>query len=60
MTEPILAVGAMSYVGIFGVKGAHGATTQRAVISVAIPLVLTILLFVAAIVTVIILSNSST
>jgi hypothetical protein len=40
----------MAYFGIFGVKGAHGATTTRAIISVAVPLVLTFLLFAAALV----------
>lgn len=40
----------MSYVGVFGVKGAHETTTTRAIVSVAVPLVLTLLLAVATLV----------
>jgi hypothetical protein len=54
-----LAMGGMAYVGVFGVKGVHGVSTARAVISVAIPLALTFLLFVAAIVTVVIISSNA-
>jgi hypothetical protein len=54
-----LAVGGMSYVGVFGVRGAHDASTKRAIIAVVIPLVLTFLLFVAAIATVVVLSNDA-
>jgi hypothetical protein len=50
----------MSYLGVFGVKGAHRTTTARAIISVVIPVVLTFLLTVGAvIVAVTIMSNTS-
>ena len=55
----LLAVGGMAYFGIFGVKGAHGATTTRAIISVAVPLVLTFLLFAAALVAAFGLANEA-
>jgi heme/copper-type cytochrome/quinol oxidase subunit 3 len=48
----LIAVGGMSYLGIFGVKGAHCTTTTRAIISVAVPLVLTFLLLVGGLVAV--------
>jgi hypothetical protein len=52
-------MGGMAYVGVFGVKGAHGVSMARAVVSVAIPLGLTFLLFVGAIVTVVIISGNA-
>ena len=55
----LLAMGGMAYVGVFGVKGAHGASTARAVVSVAIPLALTFLLFVGAIVIPVIISSNA-
>lgn len=57
---PFLALGAMSYVGVFGVKGAHGANTARAIISVAVPLVLTFLLFIVMFVAFFALANDAT
>ena len=57
----LFSVGGMSYLGVFGVKGAHGASTTRAIISVFVPLLLTFLPFVGAlIVTVMIMSNTPT
>ena len=57
----LVAVGGMSYLGVLGVKGAHGTATTRAIISVVIPLVLTFLLSVGTlIVAVMTMSNSST
>jgi hypothetical protein len=49
----------MAYVGVLGVKGAHGASLKRAIISVAIPLILILLLFIGAIVTVVIISSNA-
>jgi hypothetical protein len=57
----LVAVGGMSYLGVFGVMGAHGTATTRAIISVVITLVLTFLLSVGTlIVAVMIMSNTST
>lgn len=47
---PVLALGAMSYVGVLGVKGAHETSTARAGVAIVVPFALTFLLFVAALV----------
>ena len=54
-----VALGGMSYVGVFGVKGAHGTTTTCAIVSVAIPLVLTFLLFIALVIVAIAIATSA-
>jgi hypothetical protein len=55
----LVALGGMAYVGVLGVKGAHGASLKRAIISVAIPLILILLLFIGAIVTVVIITSNA-
>jgi hypothetical protein len=56
----LVAVGGMSYLGVFGVMGAHGTATTRDHLRV-ITLVLTFLLSVGTlIVAVMIMSNTST
>lgn len=46
LVGPLLALGLAMYVGIFGIKGAHGTTTARAVVSVVVPSILGFLILV--------------